>query len=38
MKARLAIVVLLGGFNTLMILLGSIGHFMKGSSLKEVLG
>ena len=38
MKARLDIVVRLGGFHTLMSFLGSIGHLMKGSGLEEVLG
>src|SRR6266536_1347441 len=38
MKAKLDIVVRLGGFHTLMSFLGSIGHLMKASGMEEVLG
>ena len=38
MKAKLDIVIRLGGFHTLMSFLGSIGHIMKGSGFEEVLG
>lgn len=38
MKAKLNIVIRLGGFHTLMSFLGSIGHLMRGSGLEEVMG
>jgi len=37
-KAKMNVVVRLGGFHTLMNFLGSIGYLMKGSGLDEVLG
>jgi hypothetical protein len=36
MKARLNVVIRLGGFHTIMNFLGSLGHLMRGSGLEEV--
>jgi len=36
MKAKLNVVIRLGGFHMLMNFLGSVGHLMRGSGLEEV--